>query len=212
MAQASSNSSDTPSRRFCAAVIGPSSARVLLTAALPPGIASLSGGSIFSTSTISTTDMINAQGAPAINQSIHDTRAPSILSMKPTVSRFCAAAVWMPMFQMLVPWATMIMIPAAMFERLSTPKAAITPIMIGTTQALRAVALGTTRLSSTVTATAPRRMRRVLTPILDSVTRAMRRSRPVWVMAAAMNKAPTTRARALLENPVRARVMAAEEP
>ncbi|MNJ58872.1 hypothetical protein D3C77_545290 [compost metagenome] len=63
-----------------------------------------------------------------------------------------------------------------------------------------------------VTATAPSRMRRVLTPTLESVTRAIRRSSPVWVMAAAMNSAPTTRARALLENPVSARLMAAEEP
>ncbi|MNF98517.1 hypothetical protein D3C84_813790 [compost metagenome] len=173
---------------------------------------SLSGGNSLSTMKISTADMITAHGAPAISQSIHDTRAPSILSMKPTVSRFCAAAVWMPMFQMLVPWATMIMIPAAMLERLSTPNAAITPIMIGTTQALRAVALGTTRLSRIVTTTAPSKMRRVLTPTRDRVTRAIRRSSPVWVMAAAMNKAPTTSARALLENPVSARLMAAEEP
>ena len=118
----------------------------------------------------------------------------------------------MPTFQMLVPWATTIMIPAAMFERLSTPKARITPIMIGTTQALRAVALGTTRLSRMVTAIAPSRMRRVLVPIRDKVTRAMRRSRPVWVMAAAINKAPATSARAALENPVRAIVIPAEVP
>ena len=104
------------------------------------------------------------------------------------------------------------MIPAAMLERLSTPNAKITPIMIGTTQALRAVALGTTRLSKIVTAIAPSRMRRVLVPILDSVTNAMRRSRPVWVMAAAINSAPATSASAALEKPVRAIVIPAEVP
>ena len=104
------------------------------------------------------------------------------------------------------------MIPAAMLERLSTPNAKITPIMIGTTQALRAVALGTTRLSKMVTAIAPSRMRRVLVPILDSVTNAMRRSRPVWVMAAAINSAPATSASAALEKPVRAIVIPAEVP
>ncbi|MNP33759.1 hypothetical protein D3C76_1270200 [compost metagenome] len=93
VAHASSNSTDTVSKRFCAPLMGPNSARFLLTAALPPGMLSLSGGNNLRTMKISTADMITAHGAPAINQSIHDTRAPSILSMKPTVSRFCAAAV-----------------------------------------------------------------------------------------------------------------------
>ena len=104
------------------------------------------------------------------------------------------------------------MIPAAMFERLSTPNAAITPIMIGTTQALRAVALGTTRLSRMVTAIAPTRIPRVLVPTRVRVTRAIRRSRPVWVMAAAINNAPATRARAGLANPVSAMLIAGLEP
>ena len=118
----------------------------------------------------------------------------------------------MPTFQMLVPCATTIMIPAAMLERLSTPNARITPIMIGTTHALRAVALGTTRLSKMVTAIAPSKIRRVLVPIFDRVTNAMRRSSPVWVIAAAINNAPATRARAALENPVRAMVIPADVP
>ena len=104
------------------------------------------------------------------------------------------------------------MIPAAMFERLSTPNAMITPIMMGTTQALRAVALGTTKLSKIVTAMAPSNMRRVLVPMRDSVTNAIRRSSPVWVMAAAINKAPATNANAALENPVKAIVIPAEVP
>lgn len=175
-------------------------------------MASLSGGSSLSTTKTSTADISSDQGTPAISQSDHATRSPSILSMKPTVSRFCAAAVWMPTFQMLVAWATMIMMPAAMLERLSTPKAAITPSMMGTTAALRAVALGTTRLSTMVTAMAPSRMRRVLVPTRASVTRAMRLSSPVKVMAAAMNRAPVTSASAELENPVSAMLMAAEVP
>ena len=84
--------------------------------------------------------------------------------------------------------------------------------MIGTTHALRAVALGTTRLSRMVTAMAPSKMRRVLVPIRDSVTSAIRRSSPVWVMAAAINKAPATSASAALENPVNAMVMPALVP
>ncbi len=106
----------------------------------------------------------------------------------------------------------MIMMPAAMLERLSTPKAAITPIMMGTTAALRAVALGTTRLSTMVTAMQPIRMRRVLVPTRDRVTSAMRRSSPVKVIAAAMNSAPVTSASAELEKPLSAMLIAAEVP
>ncbi|KAG1386056.1 hypothetical protein G6F60_014617 [Rhizopus arrhizus] len=113
---------------------------------------------------------------------------------------------------MLVACATMIMMPAAIFERLSTPKAAMTPIMMGTTAALRAVALGTTRLSTIVTAIHPIRMRRVLVPTLDRVTSAMRRSSPVKVMAAAMNRAPVTSASAEFANPVSSMLMAADVP
>jgi len=40
--------------------------------------------------------------------------------MKPTVSRFCAAAVWIPTFQMLVACATVIMMPAAMLDFLNS--------------------------------------------------------------------------------------------
>ncbi|CFN64872.1 Uncharacterised protein [Bordetella pertussis] len=63
-----------------------------------------------------------------------------------------------------------------------------------------------------VTAMAPSRMRRVLVPTRASVTRAMRLSSPVKVMAAAMNRAPVTSASAELENPVSAMLMAAEVP
>jgi len=55
-------------------------------------------------------------------------------------------------------------------------------------------------------------MPRVLVPTRVRVTRAMRRSRPVWVMAAAMNNAPATRASAGLEKPVSAMLMAGLEP
>ncbi|MNJ59733.1 hypothetical protein D3C77_554300 [compost metagenome] len=52
---------------------------------------------------------------------------------------------------------------------MSTPKAAITPIMIGTTQATRAVALGTMKLRMMVTRMAPISTRRGLAPTLDRV-------------------------------------------
>ncbi|MOA02369.1 hypothetical protein D3C78_1218170 [compost metagenome] len=123
--------------------------------------------------------------------------------MKPVVSRFCAAEVWMPTFQMLVAWATRIISPPAKAERLSTPKAAITPSMIGTTQATRAVALGTMKLSSTVTTMAPNSTRWVLAPTRARVSSAMRLSSPVWVMAAAMNSAAATSASAELAKPAR---------
>ncbi|MNK17770.1 hypothetical protein D3C87_359660 [compost metagenome] len=55
-------------------------------------------------------------------------------------------------------------------------------------------------------------MRRVLVPTLDSVTSAMRRSSPVNVMAAAMNKAPVTSASAELEKPANAMLIAADVP
>ncbi len=212
VAQHSRSSTETVSRRFCAPVIGPSSLSSLATASLPPATESVSGGSSLMTMNSSTADIISAQGAPAISHSIQLIRAPSSLSMKPTSSRFCAAAVWMPMFQMLVPWATMIIIPAAKLERLSTPNAAMMPIMIGTTQALRAVALGTTRLSRMVTRMVPARMCRLLVPTFDRVTRAMRRSSPVWVIAAAMNSAPATSASAGLEKPASAMPIAAVLP
>ncbi|MNN43272.1 hypothetical protein D3C81_1575000 [compost metagenome] len=132
--------------------------------------------------------------------------------MKPAVSRFCAAAVWMPTFHTLVAIATMIMMPAAVLDFLSTPNAAITPIMIGTVQALRAVALGTTRLRMIVTAMVPMRMRRVLVPMAESVTSAMRRSSPVTVMAAEMNSAAATSASAVFEKPASAMPSAREVP
>ncbi|MNC84094.1 hypothetical protein D3C75_1384340 [compost metagenome] len=52
----------------------------------------------------------------------------------------------------------------------------------------------------------------MLVPTLDSVTSAMRRSSPVNVMAAAMNKAPVTSASAEFAKPVSAMLMAADVP
>ena len=93
VAHASNRAMDTAIKRFCGPVIGPNSRNDCSTASLPPGMLSLSGGSILSTTNNNTADMMIAHGAPAISQSIQLTRAPSILSIKPTVSRFCAAAV-----------------------------------------------------------------------------------------------------------------------
>ena len=47
----------------------------------------------------------------------------------------------------------------------------------------------------------PIRMRFVLAPTLDNTSKAMRRSRPVRVIAAARNKAPPTSAQAVLLKP-----------
>ena len=210
--QNSSRAIDTAASRFCGPVIGPSALSSRCTASLPPAIASASGGSSQRTRKYSTIDITTAQGAPAISHWIQLTRSPSSLSMKPTVRRFCAAAVCMPTFQTLVAIATVIMMPAAMFERRSTPKARMTPIMIGTTQALRAVALGTTSDRRIVTTMLPIRMRRVLVPMVESVTSAMRRSSPVMVMAAAMHSAAPTSASAVLENPASAMPRAGPVP
>ena len=75
--------------------------------------------------------------------------------------------------------------------------------ILGTTQAVRAVALGTTRLRTMVTTMAPIIMLRLLAPIFDIVNSAMRLSSPVMVIAAAINIAAATSARAELEKPDR---------
>ncbi|MNS95775.1 hypothetical protein D3C72_1300460 [compost metagenome] len=63
-----------------------------------------------------------------------------------------------------------------------------------------------------VTAIVPIRMRRVLVPMAESVTSAMRRSSPVTVMAAEMNSAAATSASAVFEKPASAMPSAREVP
>lgn len=44
---------------------------------------------------------MTAYGAAAMNHSAHEIVAPSCFSIKPNATMFCAAAVLMPMFQIL---------------------------------------------------------------------------------------------------------------
>jgi len=75
------------------------------------------------------------------------------------------------------------------------------PMTIGTRQETRAVVLGTMKLSRKPTTITPIRIRLVLAPILDRTKRAMRLSSPVNIMAAAINRAPPTRAKAPVLKP-----------
>jgi len=86
------------------------------------------------------------------------------------------------------------------------------PIMIGTRHATRAVVLGTMNDSRKPTTIAPITMWLVRASTRESTTSAMRRSRPVAVMAAAMKQAAATSATALFEKPDSARPSAAPVP
>ena len=78
--------------------------------------------------------------------------------------------------------------------------------MIGTTAAARAVALGTRKLSTMTTMMPPITTRLVRTPTSDRMASAMRRSRPVMVIALARNSAAATRVSAVLPKPLTAMV------
>ena len=80
----------------------------------------------------------------------------------------------------------------------------MTPIKIGTTQATRAVALGTIKLKRIVTTIAPINTVFVDAPSFDMTVRAIRRSSPVMVIAAAIIVAAATRLAAGFENPDKA--------
>ena len=126
--------------------------------------------------------------------------------MKPTATMFCAAAVLMPTFQMLTACTVVIISRPAKRLFLSTPKARMMPIMIGITAAARAVALGTMNASTVDTTIAPITIRLVRVPTRDRITRAMRRSRPVIVIAAARKSAAATSVKAVLLKPPMAMV------
>src|SRR6266498_1918051 len=113
--------------------------------------------------------------------------------MKPTATMFCAAAVLMPTFQMLTVWTVVIIRSPASRLFLSTPKARMTPMMIGITAAARAVALGTRKASTVDTTIAPITILLVRVPTRERIIRATRRSRLVIVMAAARNRAAVGR-------------------
>ena len=146
-----------------------------------------------------------ANGAAAISQSSQVIVVFSILSMNPTATMFCAAAVLMPTFQMLAVCVVVIISMPAKALFLPTPKAAMMPSMIGTRHDTRAVVEGTRNASTIPTSIEPATTWRVSVPTRDRMTSAIRRSSPVAVMAAARNSAAATRARAVLAKPLNAR-------
>ncbi len=129
----------------------------------------------------------------------------SIFSMNPTATMFCAAAVLIPTFQMLAVCVVVIINMPAKAPFLSTPNAAMMPSMIGTRQDTRAVVDGTRKASTIPTSMEPAMTWRVSVPTRARMTRAMRRSRPVVVIAAARNSAAATSASAVLAKPLNAR-------
>lgn len=136
----------------------------------------------------------------------------SDFSMKPMATMFCAAAVLMPTFQMDAACAVVIISRPAKRERLSTPKARMMPMMIGTMQATRAVVEGTRKASTMPTRIAPITTRFVLAPTLESTKSAMRLSSPVTVMPADRKVAAATSASAVFAKPPSARPSAAPVP
>jgi hypothetical protein len=104
----------------------------------------------------------------------------------------------------LAVWVVVIISMAANALFLLTPKAAMTPSMIGTRQETRAVVEGTSRASTMPTSIEPTITCRVSVPMRDRITSAMRLSSPVAVMAAARNSAAATSASAVLANPLNA--------
>jgi len=158
--------------------------------------------------------MLNSaeNGAPAMNHSSQVMLACNCFSMKPMATMFCAAAVLMPTFHTLAVCAAVMTSRPAKRLRLSTWKARMKPIMMGTRHATRAVVLGTMNDSRKPTPMAPMTMWLVRASTLDSTSSAMRRSSPVAVMAAAMKQAAATSATALFEKPERAKPSAAPVP
>ena len=124
--------------------------------------------------------------------------------MKPTATIFWAAAVLMPTFHTLSTCATVMrsMAPKALFS--GSPKARTMPVTIGTRQATRAVVDGTKKERMKPQRMMPSTTREGDVPILESVTRAIRRSSPVCIMAAARKSAAPTRQKAGEEKPVSA--------
>ena len=124
--------------------------------------------------------------------------------MKPIATMFCAAAVLMPTFQMLAVCTVVIISMLANAPFRLTPKAAMMPSVIGTRQATRAVVDGTRKAMTKPTRMVPMTTWRVSVPTRDRMVSAMRRSRPVAVMAAARNSAEATSTSAVLAKPLKA--------
>ena len=199
--QKNSRHSEITSSFFSSVLILPISFSSLLTVACPPAISSISGGIICIISLYNATDINNANGAAAINQSSQEISTPKIWLIKFTATMFCAAAVLMPTFHTLSTCATVIIsIPAKRLLR-GSPKALIMPITIGTRQATRAVVLGTKKLKIKPHKITPIKTRFDFAPTLERITSAIRLSSPVLVIAAAKNIAAATRQNDVEEKP-----------
>ncbi len=148
--------------------------------------------------------MMAANGAAHRNQCPQETVIPSWDLIKFTAMRFWAAAVFMPTFHMLSAWAVAIIMTAAKRLFRSTPRAMMMPMTIGTRHDTRAVVLGTKKLKTKPTIITPAIMRLAVVPTFERTKRAIRLSSPVFIIAAAMNTAPATRAKAVLLKPPRA--------
>ncbi len=145
--------------------------------------------------------MMMAYGAAAMNHSAHEIVAPSCFSMKPSATMFWAAAVLIPMFQMLAAWMVATMSRAAKRLSFFILKAEMMPSTIGTMQPTRAVVLGTKNARMKPTKIMPARMRFVFAPTFERMKSAMRRSSPVCIIAAARKSAAPTSTAPLLVMP-----------
>ena len=84
--------------------------------------------------------------------------------MKPTATRFCAAAVLIPTFQMDTACVAVMTRSAASFDSFSRPNAATMPMRIGTTAPARAVADGTKKARMIEMTIAPMTMLETFSP------------------------------------------------
>ena len=156
--------------------------------------------------------MIAAYGAAATNHSNQVTVLPSCFSMKPIATIFCAAAVLIPIFQILAACTVAIMSNAANRLLRFSPKAAMMPSTIGARHPTRAVVLGTKNARTKPTKIIPARIRFVRAPTLDRMTSAIRLSSPVCIIAAARNNAAPTRTVPLLLIPANVILTASAVP
>ena len=125
---------------------------------------------------------------------------------------FWAAAVLMPIFQMLAACTVAIIKRAAKRLFRFILKAAMIPSTMGTMQPTLAVVLGTKKASTKPTKIMPARILLVLAPTLDRTKRAMRLSSPVCIMAAARKRAAPTSTVPLALTPAKAIFRALEVP
>jgi hypothetical protein len=188
-------------RRFSATVIDPKADKACRIFSRAPGMASTSGGLSQRRRPYRTTDMMAAYGPAVANHWGHVTLRPSIASTNPSPTMFWGAAVLRPMFQIEAASAAAIIKRPPKRLRRSRPTAARMPRMIGTRAAIRPRAEGMTKLRMAVKRITPARIPRAPEPSRIRTRSAIRRSRPVIVMAAAMKSGSANSARAGFANP-----------